>query len=145
ALLHTAARRDHLRATIWPALEAGKWVVCDRFADSTIAYQGVGHGLGVELVRQLQVIATGGFVPHLTLILDVDPEQGLQRARRRGGGEDRYERMDLGFHRRLRQAFLEIAAVEPARCAVVDSTQPVEKVHEAVVDIVRRRWPEILP
>ncbi len=144
ALLHTAARRDHLRTTVWPAVEAGKWVVSDRFADSTIAYQGGGHGLGVEVVRNLQAIVTGGFAPDLTIILDIDPAQGLERAGRRGGGEDRYERMDLGFHQRLRQAFLDIAAAEPERCAVIDATQPVETVHAAVWANVHARWPEIL-
>lgn len=145
ALLHTAARRDHLRATVWPTLKSGRWVVSDRFADSTVAYQGVGHGLGIEQVAELQRIATGGFMPDLTIILDVPPEQGLKRAAGRGGGEDRYERMDLGFHQRLRQAFLDIAAAEPARCVVIDATQPVQAVHQAVLTAVWARLPEALP
>lgn len=139
ALLHTAARRDHLERTVWPALDAGSWVLCDRFFDSTMAYQGYGLGLGREPIEALQRVALGDFRPDLTLILDLPVEVGLERAQLRRGGEDRYERMDLSFHRHLRDGFLDIAAREPGRCAVVDAAHPVEVVQAAILDVVTRR------
>lgn len=139
ALLHTAARRDHLERTVWPALEAGHWVVCDRFFDSTMAYQGYGLGLGRDLVATLQTTALGDFRPDLTLILDLPVEDGLARAAARRGGEDRYERMDVAFHHRLRNGFLDIAAREPERCAVIDAGHPIETVRQAILDSVAQR------
>ncbi len=139
ALLHTAARRDHLERTVWPALDAGRWVICDRFFDSTMAYQGYGLGLGRDLIAALQATALGDFRPDLTLILDLPVETGLARANARRGGEDRYERMDLDFHRRLRDGFLDIAGREPDRCAVIDAAHPVETVQARILDIVTRR------
>ena len=139
ALLHTAARRDHLERTVWPALDAGSWVICDRFFDSTMAYQGYGLGLGRDLIGALQITALGDFRPDLTLILDLPVEAGLARANARRGGEDRYERMDLDFHRRLRDGFLDIARREPDRCAVIDAAHPVEAVQAAILDAVTRR------
>lgn len=139
ALLHTAARRDHLARTVWPALERGAWVVCDRFADSTLAYQGYGHGLSVDFIRNLTRLAIGGFAPDLTLILDLPVEEGLKRAVGRGGAEDRYERMGTAFHERLRQGFLDIARQEPDRCAVIDATQDADTVHQAILARVKSR------
>ncbi|MBK1838030.1 dTMP kinase [Azospirillum sp. YIM B02556] len=139
ALLHTAARRDHLERTVWPALEAGTWVLCDRFFDSTMAYQGYGLGLGRELVETLQTAALGGFRPDLTLILDIDVETGLRRAVARHGGEDRYERMDIGFHQRLRDGFLDIARREPERCAVVDADSDPDGAQARIWDAVSSR------
>ncbi|MBF0168116.1 MAG: dTMP kinase [Alphaproteobacteria bacterium] len=131
-LLHTAARRDHLQRTVLPAIEAGQWVVSDRFVDSTVAYQGYGHELGAERILDLHRIANGGFMPDLTLILDLSVEEGLARAGSRGGGEDRYERMKRDFHERLRQGFLEIAKSDPKRCKVIDASQSVETVAAAI-------------
>ncbi|ALG71293.1 thymidylate kinase [Azospirillum thiophilum] len=139
ALLHTAARRDHLERTVWPALEAGRWVLCDRFFDSTMAYQGYGLGLGRELVETLQRAALGGFRPDLTLILDIEVETGLRRAASRHGGEDRYERMDIGFHQRLRDGFLDIARREPERCAVIDADADPDTVQARIRDAVSAR------
>jgi dTMP kinase len=132
ALLHFAARRDHLLRTVWPALEAGKWVLCDRFADSTLAYQGYGHGLPEATIRDLYRLAVGAFAPDLTLILDLPPETGLARAGARGG-DDRYERMDLAFHRRLRAGFLAIAEAEPGRCLVIDAAPDPDTVAAALI------------
>lgn len=132
ALLLFAARRDHLERTIRPALAAGSWVVCDRFTDSTVVYQGV-RGLAREVVDELARIAIGGFSPDLTLILDLPAEIGLERARGRGSAEDRFERLGLDFHRRLRDSFLEVARREPARCLVVDATGSVETVHRRIM------------
>ena len=133
ALLHTAARRDHLVKTVWPALHARKTVISDRFFDSTIAYQGYGHGLDLTTLWALQKAALGDFRPDLTLILDLAPAAGLSRAQVRGGTETRYESMELAFHERLRNGFLEIAAHEPERCRVIDAGQDIEAVHEAIV------------
>jgi len=139
ALLHYAARRDHLRATVWPALEAGKWVLCDRFADSTLAYQGYGHGLSHETIRDLYRLVVGDFAPDLTLILDLPVEAGLKRAASRGGAEDRYEKMDHAFHQRLRDGFLTIAGEEPRRCAVVPAAQSEDQVATAILAVLDER------
>ncbi|MBI3445951.1 MAG: dTMP kinase [Magnetospirillum sp.] len=141
ALLHFAARRDHLVKTVWPALDRGAWVISDRFADSTLAYQGFGHGLDPEIIASLYRVAVGHFAPDLTLVLDLPVEKGLERAGIRGGTEDRYERMGLGFHQRLRQGFLGIAASNPIRCAVVDATRTPDQVHGDIMETVRARLP----
>ena len=122
ALLHFAARRDHVETVIAPRLAAGTWVVCDRFADSTLAYQGYVQGLGREAVEALHALTLGDFAPDLTLILDLPVELGLGRAAARGSGEDRYERFGPDFHTRLREAFHDIAARAPKRCVVIDGT-----------------------
>lgn len=139
ALLHYAARRDHLVKTIWPALAEGTWVVCDRFADSTMAYQGYGHGIPIDELLPLHGFAVGNFKPDVTLVLDLPAEEGLARAGRRNLGGTRYESMDLGFHERLREGFLKIASAEPRRCAIVDSTQPADDVARAVTAAVAER------
>lgn len=139
ALLHTAARRDHLVKTVWPALADGEWVLCDRFADSTLAYQGYGHGLAPDLLDGLYRLAIGTFQPDLTLVFDLPVEVGLGRAGGRGGAEDRYERMGNGFHERLRQGFLEIARRQPDRCAIIDASADVAAVHQSVMRAVRSR------
>jgi dTMP kinase len=138
ALLHYAARREHLRHTILPALAGGQWVLCDRFADSTMAYQGYGHGLGRDVIAALHAAVVGALAPDLTLILDLPVEAGLARAASRGG-EDRYERMDRAFHQRLREGFLDIARHEPGRCAVIDAGVPAERVQSAIRATIRDR------
>lgn len=138
ALLHYAARREHLCHTILPALAGGRWVVCDRFADSTMAYQGYGHGLGREVISALHAAVVGDLAPDLTLILDIPVAEGLGRAASRGG-EDRYERMDRKFHDRLREGFLDIARREPRRCAVIDASGTVEQVEAAILGTVHAR------
>ncbi len=139
ALLHYAARREHLRQTVVPALESGKWVLCDRFADSTMAYQGYGHGLGRDWVSALHQAVVPELTPDLTLILDMPVEEGLARAASRGSGGDRYERMDQTFHHRLREGFLDIARREPDRCAVVDASSPIDEVQAAIRQVVHTR------
>ncbi len=141
ALLHFAARRAHLVDTVWPALAAGSWVLSDRFADSTMAYQGYGHGLGREPVEALYRMVVGDFAPDMTLILDLPPEAGLARAAgRRGSRETRYERMALDFHERLRQGYLDIARRDPQRCVVVDATRPVAAVRDDIQRLVAERF-----
>jgi dTMP kinase len=139
ALLHFAARREHLRSTVWPALKRGEWVVSDRFADSTLAYQGYGHGIDVKIFNQLYEVAAGGFRPDLTIILDLPIEIGLKRAAERRGSETRYESLPREFHARVRTGFLEIAAREPKRCVVIDATGTVDAIAGAIADAVRDR------
>lgn len=139
ALLHFAARREHLRSVVWPALQRGDWVLSDRFADSTRAYQGYGHGLDLAMLDRLYEIAVGRFSPDLTLVFDLPVEVGLERATRRKGTETRYEMLPREFHERVRQGFLEIAKNEPQRCAVVDATRDIDTIAATVAGIVGDR------
>ena len=139
ALLHFAARREHLRSTVWPALERGDWVVSDRFADSTLAYQGYGHGIERAVFEQLYEVAVGDFRPDLTIVLDLPIELGLRRAADRRGSETRYESLPHDFHARVRSGFLEIAAREPKRCIVIDATGTIDAIAGAIADAVRDR------
>jgi dTMP kinase len=138
ALLMVAAWRDHLVATIWPALAAGKLVICDRFSDSTEAYQGAGRGLPVEQIVALHRFIAADFRPALTMILDLPAADGLARAHRRGAAT-RFERMPLEFHERLRQGFLAIARREPERCVVIDARRSIAEICEDVKSAVRER------
>ena len=131
-LLMYAARRDHIERVIAPALERGAWVVCDRFFDSTRAYQGAGGGAPAALIAALEAAVVGARTPDLTLILDLPVEVGLARAAGRGEGEARFEAKGAAFHQRLRQAFLDIARAEPDRCAVLDADRPIEALAEAI-------------
>lgn len=123
-LLHTAARAEHLHKTVMPGLKSGAWVISDRFSDSTMAYQGYGHGVDKKTITNIYTDAFGDFKPDLTLIIDISPDVGLSRAGIRAAevtnGEDRYERMGIKFHQRLRDGFLEIAKAEPERCVVIN-------------------------
>ena len=142
ALLFSAARIDHIDTTIEPALARGEWVISDRFADSTRAYQGAAGRLDPSFIRRLEQVAVGERRPDLTLILDLPPEQGLARANARRGAEaaDRFEREGLSFHRALRDAFLQIAREEPARCVVVDAGRSEPEVAEAIWATVVERF-----
>lgn len=143
ALLLNAARVDHLERVIRPALARGQWVVSDRFADSTTAYQGHALLLGTEVTSALETLAVGETRPDLTLILDLPVETGLARARAReaaeSAGEDRYEGFDVAFHDTLRRAFLEIAAAEPDRCVVIDASQSEDAVAADIQQAVTSR------
>ncbi|MBP7336105.1 dTMP kinase [Niveispirillum sp.] len=139
AMLLSAARHDHVMRSIRPALDAGRWVLCDRFADSTMAYQGYGHGLDHEVLTTLRDIAIGDTRPDLTLILDIDPAQGLARAAARRGGEDRYERMQATFHERLREGYQAIAKAEPFRCAIVDASAGIDAIQAAIRAVIADR------
>jgi dTMP kinase len=140
-LLMYAARRDHIERTIRPALERGAWVVSDRFADSTRAYQGAGGGAPKGLVTALETFVLEDTRPDLTLILDLPVEAGLERAGLRGGGEARFEAKAPAFHQRLREGFLAIARAEPNRCVVLDAGQPPEAVSAAVWSAVAAHLP----
>lgn len=139
ALLHFAARRDHLRVTVWPALQRGHWVISDRFADSTRAYQGYGHGLDLDSLERLYDIAIGQFRPDLTVILDLPVELGLARAAARRGMETRYESLPVAFHERVRAGFREIARREPDRCTVVDASRDIAAVAHDIAHVVHER------
>lgn len=143
ALLLNAARKEHLERLIRPALEEGRWVVCDRFADSTAAYQGYAQNLGLDVTSQLERLVVGDTRPDLTLILDVPVDSGLERAASREikdqAGETRYERFSPRFHEKLRQAFLDIAKAEPERCIVIDAQRPEADVAKDVLAAVTER------
>lgn len=139
ALLLNAARRDHVVRLIEPALAQDRWVVCDRFADSTLAYQGYGRGLPLADLVALHRFALGDFAPDLTLILDLPVEEGLARAARRSADADRFERLDAAFHERLRQGFRQIVADHPERCVLIDAAGDQDSVHRAVIAAVAAR------
>lgn len=140
AFLHSAARHEHVARVIGPALKDNKWVLCDRFYDSTMAYQGYAQDLGRENVEALTKIAIGDLVPDLTLILDLPVQVGLGRAASRNGDENRYEEMGTAFHQRLRAAFKDIALREPDRCVVINADQAIEEVEDDIWAIVKTRF-----
>jgi len=135
-LLYAAARAQHVKDSIAPALAEGKVVICDRYIDSTSAYQGGGRALDQEHIDQLHRIATGNLFPNLTIVLDVPPEVGLARAAQTGK-PDRFEREALDFHQRVRDRFLALAAQEPERIHIVDGAQDVETVEAAIRALVK--------
>lgn len=139
ALLHFAARCDHMVRIVEPALVAGSWVLCDRFTDSTMAYQGVAQGLGTSIIEQLSALTLKGRRPDLTIVLDLDPEIGLRRVEERDEEKNRYDQMDMEFHRRLREAYLMIVRGDPARCMVVDASYAADLVAEQISAIVSGR------
>jgi dTMP kinase len=144
ALLFAAARSDHVEQVIRPAIDAGKIVLCDRFMDSTRVYQGTAAGLGPEFLGPLEEVAINGMVPDLTLILDIDPAEGLRRAASRGSmAPDRYEKETLDLHQARREAFLEIARNEPERCKVIKADMHTDEISKdvlaAVTELVRTR------
>lgn len=137
-LLIMADRAAHLERVIRPALAEGKYVVCDRFFDSTKAYQGVAGGLGLDVIHNLQQPVLGKTLPDVTLLLDIDPEKGLRRAQERGG-ELRFESKTLAYHRTLRNAFLDFAAQEPDRIFVIDADRDVEAVSADILAVLDER------
>jgi dTMP kinase len=133
ALLFAAARGDHAMRVIRPALERGEVVVCDRFMDSSVAYQGVGRDLGRDVVRDLSLWATRDLIPDVTIVLDVDPSIGLARVDR----PDRLEAEPLQWHARVRQAFIDLADEDPQRYLIVDATDDVDRIAEQIIERVR--------
>ncbi len=139
-LLNYAARAEHLVKTIWPALDRGVWVVCDRFYDSTTAYQGYGHGVDLNTLDQIRRAVLGDFMPDMTIILDLPLDLGLERALARRDKEDRYERMGRDFHQRLRQGFRKIAAGEPDRCVIIDADTDIERIADGIWRTIGKRF-----
>ena len=149
AVLFAAARLDHVNQLIAPNLEGGRWVISDRFSDSTRAYQGLTGGVDVKLIDALEVLALNGHTPDLTIVLDMDPELAFRRVLEReteavlAETGDRFEKEDLDWHRRLREAFLEIARKNPRRCAVIPANQSEDALHQEIWDLLMRRFPEL--
>lgn len=139
ALLLYAAREDHVRTLIEPALEVGKWVISDRFADSTLAYQSAAGGLKRETVGALHQLALDGFQPDLTLVVDLDPKVGLERTIARGEGATRFELQPSEFHDALRAEFVAIANREPDRCAVLDGSLDAQTLRAKALKLVSQR------
>ena len=147
ALLFFAARADHVETLIRPALASGKWVICDRFTDSTRVYQGVAGSVPADVIEMLNRIAAGATQPDLTLILDIDAAAGLARATERressgqsSAGADPFEQRDLSFHQRLRQGYLGVAEADPGRCRVIDATGTPNAVQQRVQEAVLARF-----
>lgn len=143
ALLHLAARRQNLVHNVWPALETGKWVLCDRFMDSTYAYQCFGRGLDRAKVKQVYRLIAGDFAPDLTFFLDLDVKTGLERAAHGKGRnlqENRYEGFDVSFHEKLREGYKTMAFEEPTRFVTVDASQDVDGVQKQIRDAVKARF-----
>ena len=141
AILFAAARDDHVRTTILPALDAGHWVICDRFIDSTRVYQGILGNVDQRLIRSLERVTVGSAFPELTFIMDVPTQTGLARAKSRRGQDaaDRFEAESAEFHEKLRQAYKSLAAEEPERCVVIDGRAPRKVVAEHIWSTVRER------
>ena len=142
-LLYSASRAQLVAQVIRPALARGDIVLCDRYADSTLAYQGYGHGLDLDLLRRITAFATGGLIPDLTIYLDVPVEEGLRRkqaAYRAGTAEwNRMDAQTVEFHRRVREGYLRMAAAEPERWHIIDATAPPEAVQAAIRQVVEQR------
>ena len=139
-LLHYAARHEHITRVIEPTISSGKWVLCDRYADSTLAYQGFAQHVDFRDITHLYKIVVGRFTPNLTIILDLPVEIGLKRAEKRKAGGTRYERMGLKFHQTLREAFLKIADDNPERCVVFNANKPEISIAKEIFNLVNNRF-----
>jgi dTMP kinase len=141
AVLFAAAREDHVKWAIEPALAAGKWVVCDRFADSTRVYQGALGKVDARFIKGLERVSIGDLAPDITLILDLPANEGLNRvASRRGGGKpDRFEAEGPDFHQKLRNAYLALARQEPERCVVIDANRSIKKIAKQIWSVVEAK------
>lgn len=141
-LLMFASRRDHYVRTIKPALEAGKFVICDRFADSSFAIQGYAHGIDIKHIEYLYKLCVGDFKPDTTIILDIKAQSGLSRTKSRISldPEDRFEKFGVTFHNKVREGFLKIAENDPERCVIVDASHPLHIVQEKVIEIISNKF-----
>jgi dTMP kinase len=140
ALLMSAARADLVDKKILPQLKEGMWVLCDRFYDSSIAYQGYGHGLGYESIEALNTFTVGTLKPDLTFVFQLIPEVGLERTALREGGKDRYEKFDLGFHRRVEEGYNEILKRNPERCVAINALLDIEIISNMIFEEVWKRF-----
>ncbi len=147
-LLFFAARHMHVERVIKPALSKGKIVICDRFTDSTIAYQSFGHNLPIEFVKNIKKDVIDNFEPDITFIFDIAPEIGLARSLKHNTNtdnikeknEDRYEKLELSFHKRLREGFLTIAKENPQRCFVIDATDKIDNITNKLISIMKEKF-----
>lgn len=136
ALLMWASRYEHLIQVIEPALNSGKNVICDRFYDSTYAYQGVAHNLGIDKMEKLKKIIIGDIEPDVTFVLDIDPKVGLKRSLDRPNQENRFESYNIDFHNKIRSAFLEIAKKNKNRCVVVDASLNEQEINNLIINVI---------
>lgn len=143
AFLFAAARAELVKQVIQPALRSGESVVCDRFVDSSLAYQGHGRGLPLEFVEQINEMGTGGVRPHRTILLDIAADEILRRKGEEQSATDRFESLNRGFYERVREGFLELAAREPRRWRVLDGSRPREELQEAIWKLVDEIWPRM--
>ena len=139
ALLMWAARFEHIHEVISPSLEMGKTVICDRFYDSTYAYQGIAHNLGLEKMIELKSLIIGNIEPSVTFILDIDPNIGLERTKDRGNSENRFENFDLDFHKQIRKGFLDIANKYKDRCVVINAELSQNEISKIIVKEINKR------
>lgn len=146
-MLYAASRRQHVTEVIGPAVQRGALVLCDRYTDATLAYQGYGRRLDLDRLQTLNAWATGGLAPDLTLLYDIDEEAGLARAHARNAAmhvdEGRFEAEDLRFHRRVREGYLTLAAAQPQRFAVIDGSGSIDEVFARTLETLRLRAPEL--
>ena len=136
ALLMWASRYEHLIQVIEPALNSGKNVICDRFYDSTYAYQGVAHNLGIDKMEKLKKIIIGDIEPDVTFVLDIDPKVGLKRSLDRSNQENRFESYNIDFHNKIRSAFLEIAKKNKNRCVVIDASLNEQEINNLIITVI---------
>ena len=139
-LLMYAARRSHLKDTIWPTLKRGDWIVSDRFADSSRAFQGIAGDLGLDLVEEIHRVVVGSFEPDLVLILDIPEATALSRAKARGGEENRFENKSEQYHSRVRQAFLQVAASNQSLYQLIDANHSIDDVTRNILSTVNQRF-----
>ena len=145
ALLMYAARRDLTQKRILPTLAQGVWVLCDRFFDSTVAYQGFGHELGYETILAINQAVMDDFAPDLTFVFNLGSGIGLERAKSRGGAEDRFERKGLSFHERVAEGYAEIVKRNSDRCVVIDALQDIDQVFADIAEIIEKRFKVTIP
>ncbi len=140
ALLMSAARHEHVQQLILPALQREEWVICDRFADSTSVYQGHAHGLGVEAIQALNKFTLGNLTPDLTFVFELPASQGLARKKSQPQGENRFEQMELSFHKRVQAGYTALLQAEPGRCIAIDATQPIETIATSIQEKIIERF-----
>ena len=140
ALIMFASRYEHIKNLIIPSLENGKWVLCDRFYHSTYAYQGLGHGLGLEAMEALKKISIGEIEPDLVFFLDIDPLEGIKRTMGRHTNEDRFEKMDISFHTKLRDAFLGFSKTYSENSVVINASQEINKISDIIFEEIEKRF-----
>lgn len=137
--LYWACRAQHVQQIINPALARGVIVVCERFSDATVAYQGYGRGIDLKLIKSMNQLASGGLIPDLTFLLDIQPEKGLQKVLEAKGVKDRFELEKLSFHKRVRRGYLAIAAQEPGRVVKISGSGTIDRIHRRILLVVKKK------
>tara|TARA_Y100000590_G_C15700615_1_gene1006637 strand:+ start:1436 stop:2068 length:633 start_codon:yes stop_codon:yes gene_type:complete len=140
ALLHISARNDHLEKLIKPNLKKGIWIICDRFRDSTTAYQGYGNGLKLTMLEKIQDLIFNNFYPDLTIVLDMDAKKCLNRTKKRKSGMQKYEKMNINFHKKIRNGFLKIAEKDKQRCFVINADDDKNEISQKILRIINKKF-----